>query len=176
MRLGISTAGSWNAPLRKRRLQNARQSARRRYGIAWPVKLCDLKPIIGLIMLIGIVKKNAIMMIDFALQRERADGKAPEDLVYEGRCLRFRPIMMTTMAALFGTLPIAIGIARARICVSLSASRSAVGLIVSQAPTLFTTPVTYPTWIASAFLRPGAAGADARRLRRPRPNPMANAA
>jgi multidrug efflux pump subunit AcrB len=94
-------------------------------------------------MLIGIVKKNAIMMIDFALQRERADGKAPEDSVYEGRCLRFRPIMMTTMAALFGTLPIAIGIGPGSDLRQPLGVAVVGGLIVSQALTLFTTRVTY---------------------------------
>ena len=69
----------------------------------------SMMAIVGLIMLIGIVKKNAIMMIDFALQRERSDGLTPEESIYEACVLRFRPIMMTTMAALLGTLPIAIG-------------------------------------------------------------------
>src|SRR6202034_1622533 len=66
--------------------------------------------IIGLVMLIGIVKKNAIMMVDFALERRRHEGKSPEDAIYEAATLRFRPIMMTTMAAIFGTLPIALAI------------------------------------------------------------------
>ncbi len=65
---------------------------------------------VGVIMLIGIVKKNAIMMIDFALEAERKEGKTPEDAIYEGALVRFRPIMMTTMAALMGTLPIALGL------------------------------------------------------------------
>src|SRR5207253_1886201 len=64
---------------------------------------------VGLIMLIGIVKKNAIMQIDFALECERKEGKAPRDAIYEGCLIRFRPIMMTTMAALLGSLPIALG-------------------------------------------------------------------
>src|SRR5207302_1775757 len=64
---------------------------------------------VGIVMLIGIVKKNAIMMIDFALEAERS-GKSPEVAIYEGCVLRFRPIMMTTMAALMGTLPIALGL------------------------------------------------------------------
>src|SRR5207237_8865146 len=66
--------------------------------------------IIGLIMLIGIVKKNAIMMIDFALERRRHEQKSAEEAIYEAAILRFRPIMMTTMAALFGIMPIAIGL------------------------------------------------------------------
>jgi multidrug efflux pump subunit AcrB len=97
--------------------------------------------IIGIIMLIGIVKKNAIMMIEFALDRERGDGKSPEESIYEAAVLRFRPIMMTAMAALFGTLPIAIGIGadlRQPLGVAVVG-----GLIVSQALTLFTTRVTY---------------------------------
>src|SRR4029453_15993693 len=64
---------------------------------------------VGLIMLIGIVKKNAIMQIDFALEAERKEGKSPRDAIHEGCLIRFRPIMMTTMAALLGTLPIALG-------------------------------------------------------------------
>ena len=82
----------------------------------------SMMAIIGLIMLIGIVKKNAIMMIDFALQRERGDGLTPEESIYEACVLRFRPIMMTTMAALLGTVPIAIGYGAGA---DLSASRSA---------------------------------------------------
>ena len=65
--------------------------------------------LIGIILLIGIVKKNAIMMIDFALEAEREDGKTPEEAIYQACLLRFRPIMMTTMAALLGGLPLALG-------------------------------------------------------------------
>ena len=79
---------------------------------------------VGLIMLIGIVKKNAIMMIDFALEAERNEGKSPRDAIYEACLVRFRPIMMTTMAALMGTLPIALGSARA------AESRRPLGLAV----------------------------------------------
>jgi hydrophobe/amphiphile efflux-1 (HAE1) family protein len=99
--------------------------------------------IIGIIMLIGIVKKNAIMMIDFALQRERGEGKSPEESIYEAAVLRFRPIMMTTMAALLGTLPIAIGIGAGADLRQPLGVAVVGGLIVSQALTLFTTPVTY---------------------------------
>jgi multidrug efflux pump subunit AcrB len=99
--------------------------------------------IIGIIMLIGIVKKNAIMMIDFALVREREGDKSPEDSIYEAAVLRFRPIMMTTMAALFGTLPIAIGIGAGADLRQPLGVAVVGGLIVSQALTLFTTPVTY---------------------------------
>jgi hydrophobe/amphiphile efflux-1 (HAE1) family protein len=103
----------------------------------------SMMAIIGLIMLIGIVKKNAIMMIDFALQRERFDGLSPEDSIYEACILRFRPIMMTTMAALLGTLPIAIGIGTGADLRQPLGVAVVGGLIVSQALTLFTTPVTY---------------------------------
>jgi len=99
--------------------------------------------LIGIILLIGIVKKNAIMMIDFALDAERKLGMEPEKAIYEASMLRFRPIMMTTMAALFGALPLAIGGgtgAELRRPLGLTIVG---GLIVSQMLTLFTTPVVY---------------------------------
>jgi len=97
---------------------------------------------IGIILLIGIVKKNAIMMIDFALAAERG-GMSPEDAIREGAVLRFRPIMMTTMAALFGALPLAFGVgAGAELRVPLGIAIAG-GLIVSQALTLYATPVIY---------------------------------
>ena len=103
----------------------------------------SMMAIIGLVMLIGIVKKNAIMMIDFALQRERHEGASPEDAVFEACVLRFRPIMMTTMAALLGTLPIALGTGAGADLRQPLGVAVVGGLIVSQALTLFTTPVTY---------------------------------
>ena len=81
--------------------------------------------LIGIILLIGIVKKNAIMMIDFALEAERKEGKPPDEAIYQACLLRFRPIMMTTMAALLGGVPLALGTGhRARSCAGRSASRS----------------------------------------------------
>jgi len=99
--------------------------------------------LIGIILLIGIVKKNAIMMIDFALLAERNEGKSPLDAIHEACLLRFRPIMMTTMAALLGGLPLALGTGigselRRPLGITIVG-----GLIVSQALTLFTTPVVY---------------------------------
>ena len=99
--------------------------------------------LIGIILLIGIVKKNAIMMIDFALDAERREKKSPEDSIYEACILRFRPIMMTTMAAMLGALPLAIGTGTgAELRQPLGISIVG-GLIVSQMLTLFTTPVVY---------------------------------
>ena len=99
--------------------------------------------VIGIILLIGIVKKNAIMMIDFALEAERKEGKGPQEAIYEACLLRFRPIMMTTMAALLGGLPLALGTGvgselRRPLGITIVG-----GLLVSQLLTLFTTPVVY---------------------------------
>jgi len=103
----------------------------------------DVMSIIGIILLIGIVKKNAIMMIDFALNAERNEGKNTRDSIFEACTLRFRPILMTTMAALFGAVPLALGTGmgselRRPLGISIIG-----GLIVSQVLTLYTTPVIY---------------------------------
>jgi multidrug efflux pump len=99
--------------------------------------------LIGIILLIGIVKKNAILMIDFALQAERLEGKSPADAIFEACMLRFRPIMMTTMAALLGGLPLALGTGTGFELRQPLGITIVGGLIVSQALTLFTTPVIY---------------------------------
>jgi multidrug efflux pump len=99
--------------------------------------------LIGIILLIGIVKKNAIMMIDFALQAERDQGLPPEEAIYQACLLRFRPIMMTTFAALFGGLPLAIGMGVGSELRQPLGITIVGGLIVSQMLTLFTTPVVY---------------------------------
>jgi len=100
-----------------------------------------LLALIGILLLVGIVKKNAIMMIDFALEAERSRGLSSRDAIYEACLMRFRPIMMTTFAAILGALPLALGFGTT---FSQSLGISIVGgLIVSQALTLFTTPVVY---------------------------------
>jgi multidrug efflux pump len=99
--------------------------------------------LIGIILLIGIVKKNAIMMIDFALDAERREGKSPQDAIFEACMLRFRPIMMTTMAALLGGLPLAVGTGVGSELRQPLGITIVGGLILSQALTLFTTPVVY---------------------------------
>jgi len=103
----------------------------------------DVIALIGVILLIGIVKKNAIMMIDFALDAERNEGKPAEEAIYQACLLRFRPIMMTTMAALLGAVPLAFGTGvgselRQPLGICIIG-----GLLVSQVMTLFTTPVIY---------------------------------
>jgi multidrug efflux pump len=99
--------------------------------------------IIGIILLIGIVKKNAIMMIDFALDAERREGKGPREAIRQAALLRFRPIIMTTLAALFAALPLMLGWGQGSELRHPLGIAIFGGLIVSQALTLFTTPVIY---------------------------------
>jgi multidrug efflux pump len=118
--------------------------------------------IIGILLLVGIVKKNAILMIDFAVQVEREEQTPPEEAIYKAALRRFRPIMMTTMAAMFGALPLALGTGAGSEIRKPLGITIVGGLILSQMLTLFTTPVVYiymdrlQAWLRTSFRRPAA--------------------
>ena len=103
----------------------------------------DLIAVIGIVLLIGLVKKNAIMMIDFALEAEREYGMAPRQAIHQAALLRFRPILMTTLAALFGAIPLMFASGSGAELRQPLGLVMVGGLIVSQVLTLFTTPVIY---------------------------------
>ncbi len=129
--------------------------------------------IIGIILLIGIVKKNAIMMIDFALDAERNEGKSPREAIYQASLLRFRPIMMTTMAAILGALPLTVGTGVGSELRHPLGLTIVGGLIVSQMLTLFTTPVIYLAFdrLALRFRRRTAGFFNTDAVDRPGENP-----
>ena len=112
-------------------------------ALMWFRQDLSIVALIGIVLLMGIVKKNAIMMIDFALDAERNDGLAPRDAIIDACLLRFRPIMMTTLAALFGALPLAVETgtgSELRFPLGITIIG---GLLLSQLLTLYTTPVIY---------------------------------
>jgi multidrug efflux pump len=118
--------------------------------------------LIGIILLIGIVKKNAILMIDFAVVAQRDEGLSPREAIYKACLLRFRPILMTTVAAIFGALPLMFGTGTGSELRNPLGVSIVGGLLVSQVLTLFTTPVIYLAFdrIAARLRRPRTAGDD----------------
>jgi multidrug efflux pump len=134
----------------------------------------DIIALIGIILLIGIVKKNAILMIDFAIQAERNEGNSPEQSIYQACLLRFRPIMMTTMAALLGAVPIAISTGNGAEVRRPLGIAICGGLIVSQMLTLYTTPVVY--LYLDRFRAWASGGKRLRRIEAPEPVPHSHSA
>jgi hydrophobe/amphiphile efflux-1 (HAE1) family protein len=135
-------------------------------ALMWAGEALDVISLIGIILLIGIVKKNAIMMVDFALEAERERGADPVSAIREACILRFRPIMMTTFAALLGALPLAIGNGVGSELRRPMGIAIVGGLVLSQILTLYTTPVVY---LALDWLQRLARGIRGSRSRRPRP-------
>ena len=120
----------------------------------------DLIAVIGIVLLIGLVKKNGIMMVDFALEAQRSRGLTPQQAIYEAALLRFRPILMTTLAALFGAVPLLLADGSGAELRQPLGLVMVGGLLVSQVLTLFTTPVVY-LWFDRHLSRKAMAPAEA---------------